>query len=70
MLSWDISNKYIKGVSEETAACFKSADHRINDGCRRILWGGGEQDIRLATELVNDLIVHGWRDILEDHSTE
>ena len=32
--------------------------------------GGGEQDIRLATELVNDLIVHGWRDILEDHSTE
>ena len=32
--------------------------------------GGGEQDIRLATELVNDLIMHGWRDILEDHSTE
>ena len=32
--------------------------------------GGGEQDIRLATELVNDLIMHGWREILEDHSTE
>ena len=32
--------------------------------------GGGEQDIRLATELVNDLIMHGWRQILEDHSTE
>ena len=32
--------------------------------------GGGEQDIHLATELVNDLIMHGWRDILEDHSTE
>ena len=32
--------------------------------------GGGEQDIRLATELVNDLVMHGWRDILEDHSTE
>ena len=33
-------------------------------------YGGGEQDIRLATDLVNDLILRGWRDILEDHSTE
>ena len=32
--------------------------------------GGGEQDIRIATDLVNDLILHGWRDILEDKNSE
>ena len=32
--------------------------------------GGGEQDIRLATDLANDLILHGWRDILEDKNSE